>query len=60
VAFRFVAAKQHPDHDTIAPFRRRFLPRTLRPAQADSRGGEWSLVTTAWNMKRMFVLAGAS
>ncbi len=26
VAFRFVAANQHPDHDTIAHFRRRFLP----------------------------------
>jgi len=25
VAFRFVAANQHPDHDTIASFRRRFL-----------------------------------
>src|SRR6201982_3447051 len=25
VAFRFVAATQHPDHDTIAAFRRRFL-----------------------------------
>src|ERR687889_485246 len=27
VAFRFTAANQHPDHDTIAAFRRRFLPR---------------------------------
>jgi transposase len=26
VAFRFVAANEHPDHDTIAAFRRRFLP----------------------------------
>jgi transposase len=26
VAFRFVAANAHPDHDTIATFRRRFLP----------------------------------
>src|SRR6204780_4681624 len=26
VAFRYVAANQHPDHDTIATFRRRFLP----------------------------------
>jgi transposase len=25
VAFRFIAANQHPDHDTIAYFRRRFL-----------------------------------
>jgi len=25
VAFRFVAANEHPDHDTIAVFRRRFL-----------------------------------
>jgi transposase len=25
VAFRFVAANQHPDHDTMAAFRRRFL-----------------------------------
>lgn len=26
VAFRFIAANAHPDHDTIATFRRRFLP----------------------------------
>jgi transposase len=26
VAFRFIAAKEHTDHDTIAAFRRRFLP----------------------------------
>lgn len=25
VAFRFIAANDHPDHDTIAHFRRRFL-----------------------------------
>ena len=27
VAFRFIAANEHPDHDTIAAFRRRFLSR---------------------------------
>ena len=27
VAFRFIAANDHPDHDTIAVFRRRFLDR---------------------------------
>ena len=26
VAFRFITANDHPDHDTIATFRRRFLP----------------------------------
>jgi transposase len=26
VAFRFIASNDHPDHDTIASFRRRFLP----------------------------------
>jgi hypothetical protein len=26
VAFRFIVANEHPDHDTIAAFRRRFLP----------------------------------
>ncbi len=26
VAFRFIAANVHPDHDTIATFRKRFLP----------------------------------
>jgi len=25
VTFRFIAANDHPDHDTIATFRRRFL-----------------------------------
>jgi transposase len=28
VAFRFIAANDHPDHDTIAAFRRRFLKET--------------------------------
>jgi transposase len=26
VAFRYIAANKHPDHETIATFRRRFLP----------------------------------
>ena len=26
VAFRFIAANEHPDHDTMATFRKRFLP----------------------------------
>jgi transposase len=26
VAFRFIASNDHPDHDTIASFRQRFLP----------------------------------
>ncbi len=26
VAFRFITADSHPDHDTIATFRKRFLP----------------------------------
>ena len=26
VAFRFIAANEHPDHDTIAAFRRRIMP----------------------------------
>lgn len=26
IAFRYLAAKAHPDHDTLAHFRRRFLP----------------------------------
>jgi transposase len=30
VAFRFVAANQHPDHDTLAVFRKRFLPQIER------------------------------
>ena len=34
---------------------RQFLLRGL-----DNVRGEWSLVTMAWNVKRMFVLAGAS
>jgi transposase len=27
VAFRFIAGNEHPDHDTIAAFRKRFPPR---------------------------------
>ena len=30
VAFRFIAANDHPDHDTVATFRRRFLPEIER------------------------------
>ncbi|MBZ0089296.1 MAG: IS1182 family transposase [Thermoanaerobaculia bacterium] len=30
VAFRFICANQHPDHDTIAAFRKRFLPHLTR------------------------------
>jgi transposase len=30
VAFRYIAANRHPDHDTIAAFRRRFLPHLHR------------------------------
>lgn len=30
VAFRYIAANDHPDHDTIAAFRKRFLPE-LKP-----------------------------
>jgi len=137
VAFRFIAANDHPDHDTIAAFRRRFLgdieglfvqvlvlareagllklgtvaldgtkvhanasrhsalsyaPANQLEAQlraevvellalaeaadradvpdgmsvpeelarrADNVKGEWSLVTLAWNMKRIFALQGA-
>ena len=34
---------------------RQFLLRGI-----DNVRGEWNLVTMAWNMKRMFVLAGAN
>jgi transposase len=30
VAFRIIAANEHPDHDTIATFRKRFLPQIER------------------------------
>jgi transposase len=30
VAFRFIAANTHPDHDTLCAFRRRFLPELQR------------------------------
>ncbi len=51
VAFRFIAANDHPDHDTIATFRRRFLKeiealfvRVLRMARRrpeDLRSQRW-------------------
>src|ERR671927_413005 len=49
VAFRFIAANQHPDHDTIAAFRRRFLPRieaTCRTACRSPRS--WPAASSAW------------
>ncbi len=36
VAFRYIAANDHPDHDTIATFRKRFLSE-LSPLFADNR-----------------------
>ena len=30
VAFRYIAANSHPDHDTIADFRKRFLPQLTK------------------------------
>jgi transposase len=47
VALRFIAANEHPDHDTIATFRRRFLKQIeglfvqalLLRADGEGRGG---------------------
>ena len=43
VAFRFIAANEHPDHDTIAHFRKRFLPQidSFWSASADAIGNGW-------------------
>src|SRR3979409_1529712 len=35
VAFRFIAANEHPDHDTIAAFRRRFLKQIVCACESD-------------------------
>jgi hypothetical protein len=35
VAFRFIAGNEHPDHDTIATFRKRFLPQISWRAPLD-------------------------
>ena len=39
VAFRFIAANQHPDHDTIAAFRRRFLQEIEGSVRPGAGGG---------------------
>ena len=39
VAFRFIAANEHPDHDTIANFRRRFLPSDRGAVRSGARRG---------------------
>ncbi len=41
VAFRFIAANDHPDHDTIATFRRRFLV-------TGAKGRAWGRGDLAW------------
>jgi transposase len=41
VAFRFIAANDHPDHDTIATFRRRFL-KEIEELFADSDEVAWA------------------
>jgi transposase len=42
VSFRFITANQHPDHDTIATFRRRFLKQiaTLAGTGDGARDGQ--------------------
>ena len=42
VAFRFIAANDHPDHDTIAAFRRRFLDRDRRAVRRGAAAGPGS------------------
>jgi len=39
IAFRYIAANTHPDHDTIATFRKRFL-KQLKPLSADPAAGQ--------------------
>ena len=39
VAFRFIAANEHPDHDTIATFRRRFLQADRGAVRAGAAAG---------------------
>ena len=44
VAFRFIAANDHPDHDTIASFRRRFTNRSrCRRCGCHSRAEQFGL-----------------
>jgi len=38
VAFRFIAGNEHPDHDTIATFRRRFLKQIEASLSETDRG----------------------
>jgi len=47
VAFRFVAANAHPDHDTIASFRKRFLGGVAGLVRGDSvdRAGDGAAAT---------------
>jgi transposase len=47
VAVRFIAANQHPDHDTLAVFRRRFLPQI--EALFGARGGAGARIAQAWH-----------
>ena len=39
VAFRYIAANTHPDHDTIATFRKRFLKTAETVIRSDSAVG---------------------
>jgi hypothetical protein len=62
VAFRFIAGNEHPDHDSIATFRKRFLPQiqaswlhqigdgipTSLLRGLESVRGEWNLVSLSW------------
>jgi len=54
VAFRFIAANDHPDHDTIAAFRRRFL-KEIGDLMAFSCPGQNNVVLT--ERKSRYILA---
>jgi len=57
VAFRYITANTHPDHDTLATFRRRFGAQLEQLfVQVLMLAHEWNLVALAWNLKRMMKL----
>ena len=56
VAFRFIAANEHPDHDTIATFRRRFLKEIealfVEVLKLAGEMGVLKMGTVAWMARR--------
>ena len=56
VAFRYIAANEQPDHDSLCTFRKRFLKEEARPLALAGVAGQWA---ARWEVEEnFFAVAG--